>query len=75
MKWKNYSKEKPDISKLKSNETVKCLVEIEWLHGEITHEVATFHPNVITIGGHFEFDMPPIKRWVYLNDILNKIIR
>ena len=72
MNWKIYSKEKPDMSKLKSNEKacIFCLVELEWEDGRITYEIATFHPNIITIGGHFDFDMPPIKKWVYLNDIL-----
>jgi len=25
--------------------------------------VAVFHPNIVSIGGHFEFDMPPIVAW------------
>jgi hypothetical protein len=69
--WNDYSTNPPDISQLSSNENkhINCLVELE--NGD--HHVALFHPNIIIVGGHFEFDMPPIKRWVYLDKILQII--
>ncbi len=74
LKWNDYGTKKPDLSKLKANEKkcIYCLVEIEF-DGKLEYEIATFHPNIISIGGNFEFDRAPIKRWIYLNDILEVI--
>jgi len=71
MKWNDYKLSKPDISKLKKKENkfVSCLVQLE--DGDIM--LATFHPNIIIVGGQFEFDRSPIQYWVYLNDILKEI--
>lgn len=67
VKWNDYKEIKPDTSKLKSNENIiiECLVELE----DGNYEVATFHPNIITVGGQFAFDVSPIKRWMNLEDL------
>lgn len=76
LQWNDYKIKQPDLSKLseRKNESIYCLVELEERNEKIEYVIATFHPKLITIGGHFDFDQPPIKRWVYLDDILLLII-
>jgi hypothetical protein len=69
MFWIDYRKEKP---KPKKNEVIYALVELEH-DGKKEYHVATFHKNLITVGGHFGFDMPPIIKWIPINEILNNI--
>jgi len=73
LKWNDYETKKPDLSKLseRKNKSISCLVELEERNEKVEYVIATFHPKLITVGGHFDFDQPPIKRWIYLDDILS----
>jgi len=67
--WRDYSSDKPKPGK---GEVIYVLVELEY-NGKSEYHVATFHRNIISVGGHFEFDMPPIKKWILLDKILEII--
>ena len=43
-----------------------CIVFLEEIVDGSQMHVATYHPNLIAIGGHFEFDMPKVLYWMPL---------
>ena len=43
-----------------------CLVYLEEKTVGSHYHVRTYHPNIVTIGGHFEFDVPAVTHWMEL---------
>ena len=56
MKWTKITKEnQPPMG--------ECLVYLEEKTDGSHYHVAIYHPNLVLIGGHFEFDMPAVTHW------------
>jgi hypothetical protein len=36
---------------------------------EPTLHVAKYHPNIVVIGNHFEFDMPKVTHWLPISEL------